>query len=132
MLKNEVLSVLAKERPSRRPFEELRARAINFVAEQDGQPERNLKTKLVALFGQLQLVRIAYLACVQYENAGPLEVALCVRGQPGQNRMFAARVGEVFASIFGSHEHLDIIWITPEQETALTRVCRPFYKFEAV
>jgi SseB protein C-terminal domain len=119
-----------KSGSSRRPSEELRARAISFVVEQDGPPERELKTKLVTLFGQLHLVRAAYLARVQYENAGPLEVVLCVRGQPGQNRMFANRVGEVFASIFGSHEHLDIIWITPEQEAALVRVCRPFYKFD--
>jgi hypothetical protein len=54
-------------------------------------------------------------------------VALCVRGQPGQNRMFAERVGRVFAAIFGSHEHLDVIWLTPEQEISLAKVCRPFY-----
>jgi len=116
---------------SGRPSEELRAQAINFVAEQDGLPERELKTKLVTLFGQLHLVRTAYLSRVQYENTGPLEVVLCVRGQPGQNRMFANRVGEVFASMFGGHEHLDIIWITPEQEAALVRVCRPFYKLDS-
>ena len=57
-------------------------------------------------------------------------MVLCVRGQPGQNRMFGNRVGEVFASLFGSHEHLDIIWITPEQEAALVRVCRSFYKLD--
>ena len=94
---------------SRRPSEELRAQAINFVAEQDGLPERELKTKLVTLFGQLRLVRTAYLSRVQYENTGPLEMVLCVRGQPGQNRVFANRVGDVFASMFGGHEHLDIM-----------------------
>jgi hypothetical protein len=122
---------LPKSLSSRRPSEELRAQATNFVAEQDGPPERELKTKLVTLFGQLHLVRTAYLARVQYENAGPLEVVLCVRGQPGQDRMFANRIGEEFASMFGSHEHLDIIWITPEQEAALVKVCRPFYKLDA-
>jgi len=57
-------------------------------------------------------------------------VALCVHGQSGQNRMFAEQVGKVFGSIFGSHEHLDIIWLMPEQETELARVCRPFFKID--
>lgn len=113
--------------PNRKRYEELRVRRIDFITEQDGPPERELKGKLVALFNRAAWVRVAYLVRVTYEDNGPMHVALCVRGQPGQNRVFGQRVGEIFASIFGSHEHIDVIWITPEQETALSRVCRPFY-----
>src|SRR5579871_4007428 len=115
------------EHPKRRPPEFLRVQQINFIVEQDGPPERELKIKLIALFNSASWVRIAYLARVTYEDTGPMHVALCVRGQPGQNRIFAQRVGEIFDSIFGSHEHIDVLWITPEQESALGRVCRPFY-----
>jgi hypothetical protein len=100
----------------------------SLLGEQDGSPEQELKEKLVVLFGQLRLVTIAYLAVVRYGDTASANVALCVRGQPGQNRMFAERVGSVFGSIFGSHEHLDVIWLTPEQETSLAKVCRPFYR----
>jgi hypothetical protein len=80
------------------------------------------------LFGQLQLVKTAYLVRVRYGDTGPTGVApLCIRGQPGQNRMFAERVSKVFGPIFGSHQHLDVIWLTPDQQTSLARVCTPFY-----
>ena len=103
---------------------------INFIGEQDGPPERELKAELTVLFAKLRLVTTAYLARITYGDAGTVQVALCVRAQPGQNRMFAERVGRIFGAMFGSHEHLDIIWLTPEQEPALTKVCRPFYQLD--
>ena len=69
---------------NRRSSEELRASKINFVVEQDGTPERELKSKLVMLFNRAAWVNVAYLARVTYEDAGPMHVALCVRGQPGR------------------------------------------------
>lgn len=117
---------MEKSGPSRSP-QQMRVQTVSSLGEHDGPPERELKNKLVILFGQLRLVNIAYLAVVRYEEVGSLNIALCVRGQPGQNRMFAERVGSVFASIFGSHEHLDVIWLTPEQETNLAKICRPFF-----
>ena len=110
-----------------RPPEQMRVQTVYFLGEQDGPAEQELKNKLGILFGQLRLVNIAYLAVVRYGDAVSPNVALCVRGQPGQNRMFAERVGGVFAAIFGSHEHLDVIWLTPEQETSIAKVCRHFY-----
>jgi hypothetical protein len=108
--------------------ERMTVQGVYFLGEQDGPSEQELKNKLGILFGQLRLVNIAYLAVVRYGEAVSPNVALCVRGQPGQNRMFAERVGRVFAAIFGSHEHLDVIWLTPDQETSLAKVCRHFYK----
>jgi len=107
---------------------QVRIHQLYFLGEQDGPPEQELKEQLAALFARAQWVRTAYLARVTYEKMGPVNVALCVRGQQGQNRVFAQRVGSVFASIFGSHEHLDIIWLAPEQEAALTQVCPPFFR----
>ena len=95
--------------------------------EQDRPPERALKSKLVMLFNRAAWINVAYLARVTYENAGPMHVALCVRGQPGQSHVFGQRVGGIFGSLFGSHEHMDVIWITPEQEILLAKVCHPFY-----
>jgi len=104
---------------------------INFVDEQDGEAERDLKAKLVILFDQLHLIKIAYLARAQYDDAESVDVAVCVRGQRGQDRMVAERVGQVFASMFSGGQHLDVVWINAEQETALAKVCRPFYKADA-
>jgi hypothetical protein len=107
----------------------IRVQRTSFLGEQDGPPERELKTKLVIFFDRARWIRDAYLARVAYDgDGGAVNVALCVRGEPGQNRIFAEQVGKIFASIFGSHEHLDIIWLVPEQEAELAKVCRPFFK----
>jgi len=110
-----------------RPPQMVTVQTVHFIGEQDGPPERELKEKLIVLFGQLKLVKIAYLARVKYRETGLAGVALCVRGQPGQERMFAKRVGKVFSPMFASPEHLDVIWLTPDQETSLAKVCTPFY-----
>ena len=113
-----------------RRLEIIRVQRMCFLGEQDGPAERDLKNKLVELFDRLRMVRTAYLARLTYGDDGPVSMALCVRGQPGQNRMFAERVGKIFGLIFGSHEHLDIIWLMPQQETELASVCRPFSKID--
>jgi len=109
---------------------QIRIQQLHFLGEQDGPPEQELKKQLTAFLGGAHWVRVAYLARVTYEDKGCATVALCVRGQPGQARVFAERVGRVFASIFGSHEHLDIIWLAPEQEAALMQVCQPFFELD--
>jgi hypothetical protein len=110
---------------------QIRIQQIYFLGEQDGSPERELKEQLAALFGRAQWVRTAYLARVTYEKMSRVNVALCVRGQTGQDRVFAEQVGRVFASIFGRHEHLDIIWLSPQQEAALMEVCQPFFRSDS-
>jgi hypothetical protein len=114
-----------KSKPGR--LEEFRAAPPRFVCEQDGPPEREFKKGLVAFLERAPFVNRAYLARVTYGTSSELHVALCVKGQPGQNRLFAERAGSIFASIFGSHEHVDIIWLMPDQEVALAKVCRPFF-----
>jgi hypothetical protein len=107
---------------------QIRIQQLNFLGEQDGPPERELKEQLATFLDRGQWARVAYLARVTYEKMAPANVALCVRGQTGQDRVFAEQVGRIFGPIFGSHEHLDIIWLSPEQEAALMQVCKPFFK----
>jgi hypothetical protein len=37
------------------------------------------------------------------------------------------RVGAIFAAVFNSREHLDIIVLTEDQEAQVSGVCRPFF-----
>jgi hypothetical protein len=104
---------------------ELQVREIRFLGEQDGPPERLLKQRLCAAFVFHQQLECAYLAQVAYPDESG--VALCLHCADGEDSQLAEVIGEVFASIFGAHEHLDVLFVSEDQEAALRRVCRPFY-----
>lgn len=100
---------------------------LRFIGEQDGLPERELKERLAEFFKHDQSVRAAYLARVSYGDPSPVSVALCLRTQFGADPGMAEKIGRIFASMFGSHEHLDMVFLSPEQEAMLAKVCAPFF-----
>ena len=100
---------------------------LHFLGEQDGVPERELKGCLTDLLRRDQRVQRAYLARVGYGEQSPAAVALCLRSQSGPDRGLAEIVAETFASMFGAHEHLDIIFVDEEQEAKVSKVCSPFF-----
>ena len=116
------LNPKSKEHP-----EEIRAPQLHFVGEQDGPPERELKERLADFFRRDQSVKAAYLARVSYDDPSRISVALCLRTQFGPDHGMAEKIGRIFAAMFGSHEHLDIVFPTPEQEAALAKVCASFF-----
>jgi hypothetical protein len=96
---------------------------VRFVGEQDGEPERLLKTALVAELRVLPEVKRAYLARVEYPDG--IHVALCLAAP--EDPSLVDRIGSRFNEIFGRPEHLDILFLRPAQETELQRVCTPFH-----
>lgn len=101
---------------------------LRFLCEQDGSHERTLKTQLVTLFLQRQNVLRAYLVRVEYADPGTYNVALCLRTTTDQDdQTLVEAVGSTFASIFSSDYHLDIIFLTTDQEFLLKEVCGPFF-----
>jgi hypothetical protein len=99
--------------------------SIEFLGEQDGAPERLLKERLTETFIYHRQIHRAYLARVRYP--GDQGVALCLSCTSGSKQECAELVGQVFASIFGTHEHLDVVFISEDEERVLRNVCRPFY-----
>jgi SseB protein C-terminal domain len=97
--------------------------APRFLGEQDGPAERELKTLLAQELAVTPCARRAYLARV--EHSGTTHVALCVIGPQDAN--LVERVASRFASMFGSNEHLDIMFLDDHQELRLQTVCTPFY-----
>ena len=102
---------------------------VRFCGEQDGPPERELKERLAQFFQSDQSVRAAYLANVVYGDAGqsPSNVALCLRTEFGPDLGLAEKVGRIFASMFGPLAHLDVVFLSDEQEAELTKACSPFF-----
>jgi hypothetical protein len=67
----------------------------------------------------------AYLA--QISSGDQSGVALCLKTDHGPDPNLVREIGAIFADIFGGHEHLDILFLNETQESALRRVCAPFY-----
>ena len=121
------IQLMFGKRPRRRPTETLSAPVIRFVGEQDGPPERELKQQLVAVFKNNPSVQHAYLAQVVYADASDISVCLCIKPDCGDDPALVKEIGEVFAVIFRTEEHLDILFIRDDQEAELKQVCEPFY-----
>ena len=113
--------------PKRQPLEFHRSH-VRFLAEQDGPIEQEFKRRLTDLFDDCQTVKKAYLAVVDYGTPSTFTVALCIRSVvPGPDKSLVNSISSVFASIFSSAEHLDILFLDDEQEIKLGRVCQEFY-----
>jgi hypothetical protein len=105
--------------------QEMRVSQVQFLGEQDGAPERLLKGRLIEFFERDKSVHRAYLARMSLEEQA--SVALCVKTQFGADRGLAEKIGAIFGRIFNSLEHLDIIFLSEQQESQLKRVCSTFF-----
>jgi hypothetical protein len=102
---------------------------IRFQAEQTGPAELELTSRLSEAFRVAGGVRAAYLVRVTYGVSEEFDVALCVSTRSGRDEPSVLTVIEpVFASIFGPHEHLDIVFVNGGREAAVRSVCEPFYQ----
>lgn len=109
------------------PPNELIARQIRFLHEQDGVPEKELKTRLSECFKHERCVKTAYLVKVEYDGSNAYNVALCLNASQGSDKALVNKVHSIFASMFGYHEHLDIVFLSTEQEDEVAGVCQPFF-----
>lgn len=107
------------------PFEERAAVGLDFIGEQDGEPERRLKFELKTLLRTEPTVARAYLAKIS--SNGERGVALCLVTGDGGVEAIVPRIGALFARQFSTAMHLDVIDPSAEQEARLAAVCQPFY-----
>jgi hypothetical protein len=114
----------AEPSPPNHP-QEMQVSEMQFLGEQDGAPEQLLKGRLTEFFQRDKSVDRAYLARTNLE--GQASVALCVKTQFGADRGLAEKIGAIFGMIFNAHEHLDIIFLSEQQESQLKRVCSAFF-----
>lgn len=106
-------------------MQEIHAPSVRFLGEQDGAPERLLKSRLVEAFSRHTDVRRAYLAQINVGDG--VGVGLCISTVGDADPSLVREISAIFASIFGAHEYLDILFVSEEQEAALERVCPRFF-----
>jgi hypothetical protein len=102
---------------------------IRFIAEQDGKTERYFKRQVSAILMQLEEPVRAYLCRIAYPWEGitdAFHVALCLASITDVKWEMQEGVASVFRRMFGTHEHLDIMFIGRDQEARLLKVCSPF------
>lgn len=110
-----------------RPLERRSEARVEFLAEQDGPSEADLKVELGKWFAGDPHIQRAYLAAVGFQPTDERSVALCiVSARPDMT--VVKGVSAIFERIFRSDMHLDVLFITDDQEDDLRRVCRPFYQ----
>ena len=106
--------------------EERRVSNLRFLREQDGESERELKSALADLFSRRgRDIERAYLAQMRAE--GEVVVALCLKTHSGVDEGLVRELGRVFSPMFNAATHLDILFLSDEQEREIVEVCQPFF-----
>lgn len=101
---------------------------ISFVGEQDGPVEQDIKSLWIPLLAQRPSVQRAYLAIVRYGHEATGQVALCISNTKSDDRALIDDLAGAFREKFNKNAALDIMFLRPEHETRIRKVCRPFYE----
>ena len=99
---------------------------IQFVGEQSGTAENELKQQLNKVLAKYPAVRTSYLSQVIYEPGSSPAVALCLAGATADQKLLKD-INNIFAIMFNKQQYLDIIFVNEIQEIKLREVCHPFY-----
>jgi hypothetical protein len=102
---------------------------IRCISEQDGDIERKFKSAVVGTLQRLQIEVRAYLVRVCYdEDVDAFNVAVCYKiGKEKMSEMLLVETANIFKKMFGSKEHIDILFLDHVQEEVLREICCPFY-----
>lgn len=106
--------------------EEFTVGSIRFLGEQDGVPERELKARLCNAFAQMNIRCRAYLVRADYGAPDTFNVALCVRTELTESTAVKVTVNRAFSEMFRTEEHLDLVFLSDDQEREVQAVARPF------
>ena len=110
-----------------RPVERNREDRVEFLGEQDGLGERELKVELTKWLSGDHRVRRAYLAKVGFQPGAAPSVALCVLSTNPDPALIKGAAA-IFGRLFATGNHLDVLFITQAQDEDVRRVCLPFYE----
>jgi hypothetical protein len=117
---------------SREKLDQFASGETRFIGEQVGISENEFKGSVVNLLHGWSRPLRAYLAQVEYGGKRDFNVALCVASEAGEDENIANNIALIFRRMFGPREHLDIMFLSENQETQLRKVCCPFFSSSRV
>jgi hypothetical protein len=97
------------------------------LGEQDGPPEKGLKARLSDLFRTSVGVTEAYLVRLVYQGREAVEVALALKSFRLDEPSVVEAIQRVFGEMFRNGQHLDVVFLGPEDEGVVRAAARPFY-----
>jgi hypothetical protein len=104
----------------------LRPDRIQYISEQDGKPERELKARFVKEFAAYPALEKAYLVLVRYDEMPQGSVALCMVSS-SKDMTLVDTIRKTFAGLFSVNSHLDILFVAASEAVRIEQVCKPFY-----
>ena len=104
---------------------EMGSSEIEFLGAQTGSDEARLQQAVSKALAAHAAVRSAYLARVRYGATAPENIALCLTG--ASSDAVLDEVQKLFWAMFDHGAHLDLLFITADEEARLVSVCAPFY-----
>lgn len=96
-----------------------------FHAAARGEGEERLVAALALLLADHREVERAYLARVRYGEGQPLDMALCLVG--AESDALYAALRKLFHAMFEQGQHLDIVFVSPDEEARLHELAPAIY-----
>jgi SseB protein C-terminal domain len=101
---------------------------VDFVGEQAGPVEEELKASFREVLNSNPTVLSAYLARVYQGKSPQQSVAVCIRSSIGEDVKLEQRLAEIFRARFRGDQRLDFLFVLEDQEARLREVCPAFYE----
>lgn len=99
-----------------------------FVAEQDGDIEREFKKRLTEVFLNYPYAVRAYLVLTTTtEQPNAYQVMLCLRTNKSDDLDLVQLCADEFKKLFADDQLLDISFLSDDHEKLLREICCPFY-----
>lgn len=102
--------------------------AVDFIGEQRGETENELKTAFRVILAATPTALNAFLARVYRGNASTPSVAVCIRSAIGVDDKLEERLSGAFRARFRRDQQLDVLFLLEPEEQRLREVCAPFYE----
>lgn len=116
-----------KQELSSHDFEKVVLGAGQVVGDQDGPPERALKSRLAPILDRYDEITAAYLVAVSFEEGAEHRVMLCLVSTAGPNEQAVRDISAVFKELFTSDTQMDILFLSPRDEAGVAGNCRAFF-----
>lgn len=102
---------------------------ISFISEQEGETENEFKARIKSMLIKHNQPIRAYLTKVSYTKSGSdASIAICYKTNGDiKDEFVLLNTINIFKSMFGKHEHLDILFLNQTQENILRKIACPFY-----